>query len=150
MVSIVQIPQRFMVVNSKSPFQAGVRLLPFGAMVPFGSVIAAMLMGRARIAPFYILLSAGVFEIIGTVCLSKMAPHPEIAPAQYGYQVLAGLGVGFFNSALVLLVPHVTEKRDLGEFSKHLVLQMSKADRRSRGKCCHSPVPTSGRDCWSG
>jgi hypothetical protein len=32
---------------------------------------------------------------------------------QYGYQILTGTGVGFFNAALILLVPYVVEKRDL-------------------------------------
>ncbi len=114
-VCIVQLPQRFVTVNSESAFQAGVKLLPFGVFVPAGSSLAATLMGRARIRPEFILFAGGVFEIVGTICLSKTSVGLQIPRAQYGFQVLTGTGVGFFNAALILLVPYVLEKRDLGK-----------------------------------
>lgn len=113
-VCIVEIPQRFMTVNGMSPFQAGVRLLPFGSFVPVGSVIAAVFMGKGKVPPFYILLAGGILEIIGTTFLSMAPTSTEVAASQYGFQILAGAGVGFFNAALILMVPFVVEKRDLG------------------------------------
>ncbi|KAG8531949.1 uncharacterized protein KY384_003585 [Bacidia gigantensis] len=112
-VCIVQLPQRFTTVNGQSAFQAGVRLLPFGAFIPAGSVLAAILIGRARISPLYILLAGGFLEVIGTALLSQSSAEYHISAAQYGYQILAGTGVGFFNATLVLLVPYVVDKRDL-------------------------------------
>lgn len=72
-------------------------------------------MGRARVRAEYILLAGGIFEIVGTILLSKTSTGLQIPRAQYGFQVLTGTGVGFFNAALILLVPYVLEKRDLGK-----------------------------------
>lgn len=104
-----------MTVNGVSAFQAGVKLLPFGLFVPAGSSLAAILMGRARIRAEYILLAGGIFELVGTILLSKSSAGLQIPRGQYGFQVLTGTGVGFFNAALILLVPYVVEKRDLGK-----------------------------------
>lgn len=111
---IVQIPQRFMTVNGLSPLAAGSRLLPFAALVPGGSTLAAIAMGRMKLPPTYILLAGSIFETAGVVGLSKSSTQPAISASQYGFQILAGAGVGCFNVALALLVPYVTEKRDLG------------------------------------
>jgi hypothetical protein len=112
-VCIVQIPQRLIVVNGITPFQAGVRLLPFSVVVPSVSAITAMLMKKA-VAPIYILFAGGILEIIGVVCLSMASVSPEISAFQYGFQILIGSGVGCFNSALILMVPFVMDPRDLG------------------------------------
>ena len=72
-------------------------------------------MGRGRIPPQHILVAGGILEIVGTVCLSKSSTALQISHAYYGYQILAGTGVGFCNAALILLVPYVLEKRDLGK-----------------------------------
>lgn len=102
-------------MNGESVFQAGVKLLPFGAFIPAGSTLAATLMGRGRIRAEYILLAGGILEVSGTVLLYKTSAGLQITHAQYGYQILTGTGVGFFNAALILLVPHVLEMRDLGK-----------------------------------
>lgn len=114
-VCIVQIPQRFITVNGQSVFQAGVKLLPFGAFIPAGSTLAATLMGRGRIRADYILVAGGILEVVGTILLSKTSAEPQIKGAYYVYLILTGTGVGFFNAALILLVPHVLETRDLGQ-----------------------------------
>lgn len=115
-VCIVQIPQRFITVNGISPFQAGVRLLPFGVLVPIISTLAAMLM-KKMVAPIYILVAGGILEVIGIICLSMISTSPEISASQYGFQILIGSGVGCFNAALILMVPFVMESRDLGNRS---------------------------------
>jgi hypothetical protein len=104
-----------MTVNGESAFQAGLKLLPFGVFVPAGSSLAAILMGRARIRAEYVLVAGGILEIVGTILLSKTSVGLQIPRVQYGYQILTGTGVGFFNAALILLVPYVVEKRDLGK-----------------------------------
>ena len=109
----MQIPQRFMTVNGLSPFEAGVRLLPFGVLVPSMSSLTALLM-KKLVAPIYILMAGGILEIIGTVCLSMIDTSPKILASQYGFQILIGSGVGFINSALLLLVPFVMKRQDLG------------------------------------
>lgn len=110
---VVQIPQRFITVNGLSPFDAGVRLLPFGVLVPGMSSLSAMLM-KKLVAPIYILMAGAILQIIGTVCLSRTDTSPTISASQYGFQILIGSGIGFINSALLLLVPFVMKSQDLG------------------------------------
>ena len=112
-VCLVLIPQRLTTVNGLSPFQAGVRLLSFGVLVPGISTLAAMLM-KKLVAPIYILSVGGILEIVGTVCLSMIPTSPEITASQYGFHVLIGSGVGCFNAALILMVPYVVAPKDLG------------------------------------
>jgi dipeptide/tripeptide permease len=114
-VCIVQIPQRFVTVNDVSPLSAAVRLLAFGAMIPIGSVIAGGLMGKGRVPPCWVVMAGAILEIIGIVLLSRISTSPEIDTSQYGFQVIAGLGTGMINAALIILVPYIMEKRDLGE-----------------------------------
>jgi hypothetical protein len=114
-VCIAQIPQRFVTVNDVSPLSAAVRLLSFGAMIPIGSMIGGALMGKPRVPPCAVVLAGAVLEIIGVVLLSRISTSPQIDSAQYGFQVLAGLGTGMINSGLIILVPYIMEKRDLGK-----------------------------------
>lgn len=115
-VIVAQVPQRFVTVNSVSPLSAAARLLSFGAMIPIGSVIGSAFMGgKLRIAPCYIVLAGAILELIGVALLSQISTAPEIDSSQYGFQVLAGLGTGMINAALIILTPYLMEKRDLGK-----------------------------------
>ena len=58
-------------------------------------------------------MAGEILEIIGAILLSKNSARLQITYAQYGYQILLGTGVGFFNAALIFLVSHILETRDL-------------------------------------
>ncbi|KAL9621738.1 MAG: hypothetical protein Q9160_003856 [Pyrenula sp. 1 TL-2023] len=111
--AVVQIPQRFMTVNGKSAIAAGVRLLPWAILTPAGSTLGAVLMGRPKIPPIYLLILGSALELAGVVGLSQTSSSLPIRSSQYGFQVLGGAGVGVCSVALAMLVPYVTEKRDL-------------------------------------
>jgi drug/metabolite transporter (DMT)-like permease len=84
-------------------------------MIPIGSALAGALMGKPRIPPCGVVLAGAILEIIGVVLLSRISTSPHIDSTQYGFQVLAGLGTGMINAALIILVPYIMEKRDLGK-----------------------------------
>lgn len=113
-VTIVQIPQRFMLVNGLSAIEAGVRLLPFAAVVAFTSVIVAVVISKAGIPAVNALIVGSLVQIAGVVGLSKSSTQPGIQASQYGFQILAGVGVGIYNIVLILLTPHVVDMRQLG------------------------------------
>lgn len=116
-VLIAQIPQRFVTVNDVSPLSAAIKLLTFGAMIPMGTIIGGALMGKPRAPACAVVLAGSVLEIIGVVLLSRISTLPRIDGAQYGFQILAGLGTGMVNAGLIILVPYIMEKRDLGKKS---------------------------------
>jgi len=114
-VLTIQIPQRFQTVNGDSALTAGARLIAFGILVPAGSVISSIVVGKTGMPPIFILLVGGVLEIVGVIGLSKTPTSFNVWGPQYVFQMIAGLGNGCFNALLLLAVPVVVEKRDLGK-----------------------------------
>ncbi|CAI9626582.1 unnamed protein product [Alternaria burnsii] len=112
-VCIAQIPQRYITVNGLSPLAAAVRLLTYGAFVPFGSGVAGALMGKPRIPPCWIILAGSLMEVLGITLLAWIDTSSHIDASQYAYQIIAGTGTGLVNSGLIMLVPYAMEKRDL-------------------------------------
>ncbi|KAF4631031.1 hypothetical protein G7Y89_g7102 [Cudoniella acicularis] len=106
------LPQRFQTVNGDSNMAAGIRLIAFGLLAPAGSVLSAAIIGKTKIPPIYHILLGSILEVIGTTGLSRIPVTFAIAPSQYGWQVVTGLGVGFCNAPLMLLVNNATTKRD--------------------------------------
>ena len=114
-VCIAQIPQRYITVSGLSPLAAAVRLLTYGAFVPFGSAVAGALMGKPRIPPCWIILAGSLMEVLGITLLAWIDTSSHIDASQYAYQIIAGTGTGLVNSGLIMLVPYAMEKRDLGK-----------------------------------
>jgi hypothetical protein len=111
-VTVFQLPQRFQVVNSISPLEAGIRLMPFTFASPFGSIISAVIAGKLKVPPIYMVIFASVLQIIGFSLLSTLPTSTQIEAAQYGYQIIAGFGVGINISLLIMITPFCVESRD--------------------------------------
>lgn len=116
-VTVVQIPQRYMLVNHLSPINAGMRLLPFVAVIAFTSVFIAIFVSKAKIPAVYALILGAFIQVSGIAGLSQTSVSPPIEASQYGFQVLADAGVGTYKIILILLTPYVVDKRDLGELA---------------------------------
>lgn len=113
-VSIFQIAQRAQVVNGTSALGGGIRLLPFSFASPVGSVVSAVIAGKAKIPPIYLVLFASCLQVVGFALLSTIPTGTGLFRAQYGYEVIAGFGVGINISTLILMTPFSVEKRDQG------------------------------------
>ncbi|CAG8976531.1 hypothetical protein HYALB_00011008 [Hymenoscyphus albidus] len=111
-VLTIQLAQRFQTVNGDSSMAAGVRLLAFGLLAPAGSAISTAVIGRTNIPPIYHILLGNTLQVIGLVVLSRAPTTLAIAPSQYTWQVVTGLGVGLCNAPLILLVNNATIRRD--------------------------------------
>lgn len=112
--AIFQLPQRLQIVNSLTPLQAGVRLIPFTLAAPFGSIISAILAKAAKIPPLYLVIFAAVLQVIGFSLLSTLPGTHRVLPAQYGYEIIAGFGCGINISLLILMTPFRVQERDKG------------------------------------
>ncbi|PVH93387.1 MFS general substrate transporter [Periconia macrospinosa] len=113
-VTVTQLPQRFITVNGLSPLAAGVRLLPFGVMVPVGAGASAVIMDRLKIPPTYMCVTGSTLQVIGLVFLSRVSGSMAIPASQYGLQIIVGYGNGLIQTAVILLIPYIFENRDLG------------------------------------
>lgn len=114
-VAVFQIPQRSQIVNGASPLGAGIRLLPFAFASPVGSIVSAMIAGKLKVPPIYLVLIASTLQVIGFTLLSTLPTSGGfLSHAQYGYEVIAGFGVGVNISTLMLMTPFSVEKRDQG------------------------------------
>lgn len=107
-VTNFQLPQRFQLVNGLSSLDAGVRILPFGAAFPVGSVVAS----KIKIPGIYLVLLGSVLQIVGYALLSTMTASENVQPSVYGYQVICGLGCGLNYTTQYLMIAFVAEKED--------------------------------------
>ncbi|EMR65128.1 putative efflux pump antibiotic resistance protein [Eutypa lata UCREL1] len=113
-VTTFQLPQRFQLINGLSSLDAGVRLVPFGAAVPIGTVASANIAGKLQVPAVYIIIAGAVLQVVGFALLGTLEASTQIPPAVYGYQVIAGLGCGISFQTLFLAIPFIAEKRDHG------------------------------------
>jgi MFS family permease len=111
-VGLVQIPQRFQTVHGLSPFQASLRLLPFGFLVPFGVMVGAGICKKAKLPIVYAIMLGSILQVIGFSLLSSTPHTKEIFMGQYGYQIIAGLGTGMTTGCLLVIMPFTVEERD--------------------------------------
>ena len=113
---MIAIPQRFQVVNNLSAFSAGWRLLALMLCSPLGSGVSGFLVSKIKFPPFYIFLVAGILQTIGLALMGTLSVSDSGVPsAQYGYQVILGLGIGLTLSSLLIAAPTVIEEKDTGK-----------------------------------
>ena len=102
-------------MNNASTLGAGVRLIPYSLVAALGSAVANVICSKKHIPPIYFLLLGGILHVIGLACLATLPTTGEYPAAAYGYEVLAGAGVGITFGVLILTTPFVVEARDLGK-----------------------------------
>lgn len=120
--AIFQLPQRYQIVNSLEPLEAGLRLIPFTLAAPFGSIISAGLAKGARIPALYFVILAALLQVIGFALLSTVPESHQISAAQYGYEIIAGFGCGINISLLLVMIPFRVQERDKGKWISIVVL----------------------------
>lgn len=113
-VSIIDLPLRFQAVNGRTPFDAGVGLLPFAFSASLGSAIAAMIASKLKVMPIYILFGGAVLQTVGIVLLSLLDTSQNVWSAQYAFEVIAALGAGGNTGTLILTTPFVINGKDRG------------------------------------
>lgn len=113
-VVVIDVPQRFQAVDQSSPILAGLRLLPYVVITSLGSIMGTITCGRAKIYPIYLLAFGSSCQVIGLGLLSSLPDTGHTPPSQYGYECIAGVGVGMNFGLLMLMTPFVVETRDLG------------------------------------
>ncbi|KAI1126022.1 putative multidrug resistance protein fnx1 [Nemania abortiva] len=106
------LPQRFQLVYGTSGLNAGVRLIPFTAIIPIGSIFASILGGKFKVPVVYLLIFGSVLQVLGFALIGTLPSTLDIPSRIYGFQILAGWGCGINFSLLFIIIPFVNEKRD--------------------------------------
>lgn len=121
---MVILPQRYQIVNGLGAIDAGIRLTPFNALISFSSVLVSGILAQTRIAPVYLIAAGSVLQLAGLVPMAYLSDDGNLESSLYGFQVLAGLGVGIAFGVAVLLPPVLVERRDLCKhFQKQYVFR---------------------------
>ncbi|KAK6072391.1 drug resistance transporter [Seiridium cupressi] len=102
MITIVFLPQRFQLQNGLSAVDAGIRMLPLLLLSATGAGLGGLIASRKNVS-WYILSSSLCLQIIALGLMITLPTTGEVSPAQYGYQVLLGMGFGFTLSSFVIL-----------------------------------------------
>lgn len=90
-------PLFFQFTQGDKALEAGVRILPFIALMVFFCIINGALMSKwGYYMPWY--LAGGIFMVIGGALMYTVGPTDE-APKIYGYTILIGIGAGMFVQA---------------------------------------------------
>lgn len=108
------IPQRFQLVYGTSELDAGVRLIPFTAAMPFSAIVASSLAGKRKVPPLYLVIAGSCLQVIGFAMMGTLPSTLSIPARIYGAELIAGWGCGMNFTLLFLIVPFIIEKRDHG------------------------------------
>jgi hypothetical protein len=120
-IAIVDIPQRFQVVNGSGPLDAGVKLLSYAIASPIGTVACTSSMARFRVPFVFALLAGSILQTVGFALLATVPTTTQVWSGQYGYYVIAGLGTGASIGAQYVMAPFVVNPQDKRR-SHHVIL----------------------------
>ncbi|KAH6706125.1 hypothetical protein VD0002_g5664 [Verticillium dahliae] len=114
MAAIINIPQRLQTVNSTTAIGAGLRMLPLLLLSPVASALSGVLITKLKVPPLYVLTLGGVLQVIGVGLFSSLdSTTLKVPDAQYGYQVIMGLGFGFNLATILMMATIIVPENDL-------------------------------------
>ncbi|KAF4338017.1 major facilitator superfamily transporter [Fusarium beomiforme] len=111
---VVNIPQRAQAVYGMSPSRAGIILLPMMLTSPAATVLSGYLTGNAKVPPAYLIVGAAVLQVLGVgLTCSLPAESTGMPDAQYGYEVLMGIGFGMSLATVLTFARVVVSEANL-------------------------------------
>ena len=118
---VVNIPQRAQAVDSLSPVNAGLALLPLLLCSAFSSALPAILTSKLKVHHAYVLMTGAFLQLLGVSLISTLptTTTDRITPRQYGYEAIMGVGFGLQMSTLMSFAPLIVKAADLGMFDSN-------------------------------
>ncbi|KAH8886999.1 drug resistance transporter EmrB/QacA subfamily [Thozetella sp. PMI_491] len=110
---VVNVPQRAQAVAGLSPVDAGLALLPLLLTSPFATALSAYLTTNMKVPPFYLILFSAVLQLLGVGLMCSLPTETTSVPAaQYGFEVLMGIGFGMGLTTVLTFARIVVTKKD--------------------------------------
>ena len=113
-IAVINLPQRFQVVNGDTPIMAGVHLLPLLCTMAFGSFIGGAASSKRNLTSPTLIIATFLI-LIGCGLMSTLGSGREFYKAAYGYQCVLGLGVGLTFSSGTLMTNLASKPEDVGK-----------------------------------
>ncbi|KAF3929945.1 hypothetical protein AA313_de0205211 [Arthrobotrys entomopaga] len=111
-MTIINIPQRFQVVNGVSPIRAGVLLLPMLVISPVMSLVPGLAIKNHYLKVPYGIAVGAALAVIGTAGLGTLGDGSTIPTKTYGFLILLGAGMGLVMPISVMVVRLIVEAKD--------------------------------------
>ncbi|KAI1374886.1 MFS general substrate transporter [Hypoxylon crocopeplum] len=109
---LIILPERFQIVSGESALYSGIHLLPMLGATSFGAFTAGAA-SRQRNNTSPTLMAAHTFQLIGIGLMSTLDDAATETKAQYGFQVLLGLGFGLALGAGTIMASVQSQTQDL-------------------------------------
>ncbi|KAI0595227.1 major facilitator superfamily domain-containing protein [Biscogniauxia sp. FL1348] len=109
---LVILPERFQIVNGDNALYSGVHLLPMLGATSFGAFFAGAI-SRKQNNTSWTLMAAHCFQILGVGLMSTFKDITTEIKAQYGFQVLLGIGIGLSLGAATIMASVQSHHADL-------------------------------------
>jgi hypothetical protein len=111
--AVFSIPLRAQIVDLDSPVKSGLRLLPLVSATAFGSLFGGGASAKWNFT-FYTMSIGCALVVIGTGLLSSLPSDGHRTDAQYGWEVILGLGIGMTVSTATFMNSLEVEFEDHG------------------------------------
>lgn len=110
---LINVHQRFQILNGLSRFQAAIRVVPLSAMVAFGGIFINGLVAKSGVAPIYLMWPSLGVRPAGVAPLAYVPMERAIQGEIYAFEMLIGFGIGATFGICTIMPPRVVAPSDL-------------------------------------
>ncbi|KAI1263893.1 major facilitator superfamily domain-containing protein [Xylariaceae sp. FL1019] len=109
---LVVLPERFQIVNGDNSLLSGIHLLPMLGATSLGAFSAGAA-SRRRNNTSWTLMAAHACQLLGIGLMATLRDTTTEIKAQYGFQVILGLGIGLSLGAVTIMASVQSHQGDL-------------------------------------
>lgn len=120
LLSIFVFPIRFQVVNNKTPFQAGLMLLPMLGATAFASYLGGAINSKRNWIP-ETLVAAGVIMLLGCALEMTAGAGEALEPKVLGFLTFLGFGFGLSATCTTLTAIMEAPLQESGKLPTHML-----------------------------
>ncbi|KAF3937745.1 hypothetical protein ABW19_dt0203791 [Dactylella cylindrospora] len=111
-VTIINMPQRYQIVNGVSPIRSGVLLLPMLVTSPIVSLVPGILIRKHYRYMGILFVVGGALSVIGSAGIGTIGRGTAIETKAHVYLVFIGLGMGLVMPASIMFVKFICDLKD--------------------------------------